>query len=158
MTEVVIVPNRMYGFDSEAYRVFLAGAIDMGKAPDWQNEVIACLQGYNNMAIFNPRRKNDDYTPDTLDEQIEWELRELDQADCVFLWFPHESFAPVSMLEAGLFWKSGKLILGAEQGFYRRRNLEITTRHYNYPFTLHDNLSDMIHELKLNYSMWETGA
>lgn len=152
MVKVTVAPN-VTPFDS-GYQVFLAGAIDMGKAVDWQAQVIDMLQDCRNMSIYNPRRK-EAFTPDMLDEQIKWELKRLDAADRIFMWFPRESLAPISFFEAGLFWNSDKLIVGAEQGFYRRRNLEITMQHYLGDVgTVYDNLDDMVNELMFAYSVW----
>ena len=152
MTKVAIVPN-IIPFD-DGYQIFLAGAIDMGKAVDWQSEVIERLQGHDKLSIYSPRRSNDEYTVDTRDEQIRWELQRLDASDLIFMWFPREALAPISFLESGLFWRSGKIIVGAEQGFYRRRNLEITAEHYALPNGIYDNLDDMIRETKWKYHLY----
>lgn len=114
--------------DTSGFKVFLAGAIDMGNAVDWQSVVISLLSKYEDMVIFNPRRPN--FTADTLDEQIHWELEALEIADAIIMWFPRFSKAPISFFETGLYLQSGKIILGAEVGFYRRRNLEITSERY----------------------------
>lgn len=127
MTRVVTAPDLIIP-DEMPNRVFLAGAIDMGAAVDWQAQVIQKLSGWENLTLLNPRRQL--FTPDTLDEQIKWELRALDSAHRIFLWFPRDAKAPISFFEAGLYWRSGKLIVGAEYGFYRRRNLELTARFY----------------------------
>ena len=141
MTTTIIAPEDI---NVQGYKVFLAGAIDMGKAVDWQSFVIQELQGESQLVLINPRREN--FTPDTLDEQILWELNALDTVDLIFMWFPKDAKAPISFFESGLYMTSGKLLLGAEQGFYRRRNLELTTQHHK--VKLHDNLTVMIKYLK----------
>ena len=128
MSIVVTAPQAYTGDNQTTWKVFLAGAIDMGAAVDWQSEVIEHLSGYQNIAIFNPRRKA--FTPDTLDEQIWWELDALKKCNTVFMWLPKDSRAPISLFEAGLYWTSGKLCIGADPEFYRRRNLEITGKFY----------------------------
>lgn len=127
-------------FSFPVHSIFLAGAIDMGAAVDWQAQVIDALQGIRCL-LFNPRRAVP-FTPDMLDEQILWELNALDSADTVLMWFPANSKAPVAMFETGLFFHSKKLVLGAEEGFYRRRNLELTAKHYGVP--LHNSLEETI--------------
>lgn len=127
MTRVVTAPDLIIP-DEMPNRVFLAGAIDMGAAVDWQAWVIEKLAKWENLTLLNPRRV--EFTPDTLDEQIRWELNALTGAHRIFLWFPKDAKAPISFFEAGLYWRSGKLIVGAEHGFYRRRNLELTARYY----------------------------
>lgn len=108
--------------------IFLAGAIDMGAAVDWQQDVVDAFAGID-VALFNPRRAA--FTPDTLDEQIRWELAALDNADAILMWLPGSAKAPVSMFEAGLFWRDSRFVIGADPAFYRRRNLELTGEHYD---------------------------
>ena len=72
MATVITAPEKT---NVQGFKVFLAGAIDMGDAVDWQSQVIKKLKGQNNLVLINPRRKK--FTPDTLDEQIKWELKEL---------------------------------------------------------------------------------
>jgi hypothetical protein len=127
----------------EPLSIFLAGAIDMGSAVNWQADVAQQLAN-DNYIVFNPRREHFDET--TLDEQIAWELRHLEMADIVFLWLPKDAKAPISLFEAGLYWRSGKLLIGAEEGFYRRRNLELTSERYSLP--IYATLDAMIEALQ----------
>ena len=76
------------------------------------------------LVLINPHRVA--FTPDTLDEQIHWELDALEKADLIFMWLPSTAMAPISFFEAGLYWQSGKLIIGPGSDFYRRRNLEMS--------------------------------
>lgn len=133
MTTVITAPDSV---DVPGFRVFLAGAIDMGVAEHWQATVIESLYGVANLVLMNPRRVR--FTPQTINEQIYWELDALEKADVILMWLPSTSTAPISLFEAGLYWKSGKLIIGAGREFYRRRNLEITAARYGLP--LLDNL------------------
>jgi hypothetical protein len=141
MTVVITAPASV---EKPGFRVFLAGAIDMGMAEAWQEKVIAMLQGVHDLVLINPRRA--EFTPDTLDEQIDWELDGLEKADLILMWLPSESKAPISLFEAGLYWKSGKLRIGAGPGFYRRRNLEITARRYG--VRLYDDLHILVQSLR----------
>lgn len=144
MTTVVTVPESVdVPGITDRYRVFLAGAIDMGAAEDWQAKVIATLQDVPELVLMNPRRA--EFTSDTLIPQIEWELDALEKADTVFMWLPSDSKAPISLFEAGLYWKSGKLMIGAGQDFYRRANLEVTALRYH--VSLFDDLRVMTHSL-----------
>lgn len=140
MANVITAPQAMR--DTQ-YSVFLAGAIDMGMAVNWQSQVIEALVDQPTITLVNPRREH--FTPDTLDEQIHWELDALERVHRIFMWFPREAAAPISFLEAGLYMKSGKLLIGAEPGFYRRRNLEITCARYS--VILWDNVEEMILQL-----------
>ncbi len=125
MTTVIYPPDST---DVPGLRIYLAGAIDMGAAVNWQAQVIDMLPDSNQLVVFNPRR--DRFTPDTQDEQIHWELEAMERASAILIWFPKEAKAPISFFEAGLYWNSGRLYVGAERGFYRRRNLELTAERY----------------------------
>lgn len=137
MTTVVTAPEttRIDGF-----KVYLAGAIDMGAAVDWQAQVIAALADIPDLVLFNPRRAQ--FTPGMETEQILWELDAFDTVNLILLWFPKDAKAPISFFEAGLFMDSGKMIIGAQRGFYRRRNLELTCQRHGVP--LYHALGDMI--------------
>jgi Nucleoside 2-deoxyribosyltransferase like len=143
MVAVVIPPE--YNHHS-GYRVFLAGAIDMGAAVDWQAQMIERLKDVDDLVIFNPRRPN--FSPETLDEQIEWELDHLEKCDTIFMWLPKDAKAPISFFEAGLYWFDGKLLIGADPGFYRRRNLEMTANRYGQ--NIFESLEDMEKRLRLD--------
>jgi len=145
MASIVTAPDLYIPKQEWHHKIFLAGAIDMGAAVDWQAWVIDQLKPMERIVVFNPRRPN--FTADTLDEQIEWELEALEMVDTVFMWFPKDAKAPISFFEAGLYWKSGKLIVGAEDGFYRRRNLEITGSRYSVRIFV--TLNEMLGELLL---------
>ncbi|NWK95234.1 hypothetical protein DM806_06060 [Sphingobium lactosutens] len=116
-------------------RLFLGGSIDMGKATDWQRDMIAALAG-ERVAILNPRRPdwNPAWKPEASDpnfrEQVEWELAALDSADIIILYFAPGSQSPVSLLEMGLHARSGKLIIFCPEGFWRKGNVDITAQRY----------------------------
>ena len=126
--------------------IFLAGAIDMGAVVDWQSYVIDAFKDCL-LTVVNPRRAK--FDDSTLDEQIKWELQALEDVDHIFMWFPKDAKAPISFFEAGLYWRSNKMIVGAELGFYRRRNLELTAWHYG--IYLYPSLDDMIRMFNLNF-------
>lgn len=41
--------------------------------------------------------------------------------------------SPISLLELGLFAKSGKLIICCPDGFYRKGNIEVVANYYGIP-------------------------
>lgn len=125
MATVVTAPDSI---EVEGFKVFLGGAIDMGKAENWQLEVIGLLDASLDLVLLNPRRGK--FTAEMEDEQIQWELRALETADAILMWFPKQSEAPISLLEFGLYLQSGKLLVGVEEGFYRQRNIELTAEYY----------------------------
>jgi hypothetical protein len=146
MAVVITAPERI---KLPGPKVFLGGAIDMGKAVNWQAHVIESLSDQADLILLNPRRK--EFTDDTLDEQIQWELKALEMSDIVIIWFPTSSKAPISFLEAGIYMKSGRLVIGVEEGFYRQRNLELTCEHYKVP--LFRDLGDIVDEVVRRYTL-----
>lgn len=128
MTTVITAPDNT---DVPGFKVYLAGAIDMGHAIDWQSTAIAGLADVSDLVVLNPRRAK--FDDDTRDEQIRWELDALERADVILVWFPSDARAPIALLETGLYMSSGKLILGAGPRYWRRRNLELTADKYNVP-------------------------
>ena len=144
MTTVITAPD---SYRTRGFMIFLAGAIDMGRADEWQHKIISMLQHNDDLVLLNPRRE--EFTPDTLDPQIRWELNALTRVDAIIMWFPKGAAAPISLLETGLYMTSGKLIIGAEAGFYRRRNLELTCEYYG--VALHETLGQIAEAALIRY-------
>ena len=134
---MITAPN---GFDVPGLRVFLGGAIDAGEAPDWQADVAQALAGRKGLVLLNPRRPTLD--PAELDDQITWELAALDAAHIIMMWFPANTVAPIALLETGLYLASGKIVIGAAEGYWRRRNLELVAVRHGVP--LLDRLADLV--------------
>lgn len=103
--------------------LFLAGSIEMGVAEEWQQRVVALLEGQP-VAILNPRRENfGDLGLEAFEEQVSWELDQLEAADHILLYFAPGTKSPISLLELGLFARSGKLTVCCPQGFWREGNV-----------------------------------
>lgn len=117
--------------------VFLAGSIEMGTATDWQSALVARLPP--DVVALNPRREAWDASwRQSIDEpkfreQVEWELDGLERADLVAMWFAPETKSPITLLELGLFARSGKVVVGAPEGFWRRGNIEVVCARYGVP-------------------------
>lgn len=134
-------------------RVFLAGSIEMGKAEQWQERIVATLSaaGSGDLVILNPRRDDwDDSWEQRADdprfaEQVGWELDMLDAADVVVTYFAPGTKSPVSLLELGLCARSGKLKVCCPEGFWRRGNVEMVCRRHRVP--LFETLDDLIADL-----------
>lgn len=142
MGVVITAPERV---PETGYKVYLAGAIDMGEADNWQERVIARLKNIDNLVLVNPRRAH--FTSDTELEQIAWELDAMEAADLIMLWLPAASKAPISLLELGLYARSGKLRVGAEIGFYRMMNVALTASRYGVPLCY--KLEELIDDLEV---------
>ena len=112
--------------ENKGRRVFLAGTIDMGNSENWQEEVIKLFNGpllkEMGFTIYNPRRIEGLKSEDQ-EEQIQWELNHLDKADTILMNLLPSSKSPISLLEFGLYAKSGKLVVVCPKEFYRYSNV-----------------------------------
>jgi hypothetical protein len=135
---IVFKPPAPFELTAGATSVFLAGSIEMGVAEDWQSEVAARLADLD-VVILNPRRDEWDATwRQSRDDprfrgQVEWELGGLERATVVALWFAPATRAPVSLLELGLTARSGKLVVGCPDGFWRKGNVEVVCERHGIP-------------------------
>lgn len=115
--------------------LFLAGSIEMDRAERWQDRFAAALGGVD-VTILNPRRDNWDasWTCEIEDaqfrEQVEWELDALDAADVIAMYFAPDTRAPITLLELGLYAKSGKAIVSCPAGFWRKGNVDVVCARY----------------------------
>eukprot|EP01079_Euglenida_sp_SAG-EU17-18_P008781 gene8781-1574_t len=142
-------PPEPFDNTGKPHSVFLAGAIDMGNARDWQSDFVAALEDHN-VLLLNPRRLDwDSSWEQTLEnkkfrEQVEWEIDAQEYADTIAMYFPGTSQAPITLLELGLFARSGKplqledflpwqtkqVIVACEPGYWRRGNVEVVCAKY----------------------------
>ena len=143
---VIHSPHALPAQDTRV-RIFLAGSIDMGKSEDWQARVAKELNDQQ-VVLLNPRRL--DWNPAWRAEadepefrrQVEWELNALEQADIIVMYLVPGSQSPISLLELGLYARSGKLLIACPEGFWRKGNVDITAERYNIP--VYDSLEELI--------------
>ena len=108
----------------------------MGAAPDWQTKMAAALPP---VTVLDPRRTDWDASwRQSIDEpkfceQVEWELDGLERADVIAMWFVPNTKSPITLLELGLYARSGKLLVGCPEGFWRKGNIEIVCRKFDIP-------------------------
>jgi len=127
--------------------IFLAGSIDMGLTIDWQSAVVERFKD-KKVTFFNPRRDEWDLSwkqvqsATNFNEQVNWEMNNLEDCDIIFMHFEEKSKAPISLLELGLNAASGKMIVVCPDGFWRKGNVEIVCTRYNIPLfnTLEDGM------------------
>ena len=124
------------------YRIFLGGSIEMGKAVEWQQEFITTintvLSGQPNVSytFYNPRRKDWDSTlVQSFEEaqfyqQVNWELDALEKATHIVMYLQPGTLSPISLLELGLYARSGKLMVVSPEGFWRKGNVDIVCSKY----------------------------
>jgi hypothetical protein len=136
--EAIVVTPPAKAFDVPYKKIFLAGSIEMGKAEDWQSKIIDAVQN-SKRVIFNPRREQwDSSWEQSIDnpkfrEQVEWELEALENADMIIMNLVPETMSPISLLEFGLFARSGKLVVYCPDGFWRKGNVDVVCEKYNVP-------------------------
>lgn len=135
----------------EYVSVFLAGSIEMGKAEEWQKRIINELKD-EPILFLNPRRDDwdsswgQDITDVNFKEQVLWELKSLDFADKIVLYFDPNTLSPISLIEFGLHARNNKLIVFCPQGFWKKGNVDVTSELYNIKQV--NTFEELIAELK----------
>lgn len=150
------------GIDSFAKSIFLAGTIDMGNSIDWQTAVVNRFQTAAEyiiwpIVIYNPRRDDWDSTwvqdpmPGTkFNEQVNWELKNIDDSDIIFFNFLPDSKSPITLLELGLALNNRtekKLIICCPKEFYRYGNVRLTVNRYSDNAKFFTNFEDAVDDL-----------
>jgi hypothetical protein len=126
-----------YDIYADKKAIFLAGSIEMGMAVDWQAEVSEKLADQD-ILLLNPRREDWDNSWEQsinhpqFREQVEWELKALERADHILMYFAPETKSPITLLEFGLYARSApdKMIVCCPAGFWRRGNIDIVCNMY----------------------------
>ena len=95
-----------------------------------------CFNKFNNkdFTFYNPRRTDWDsswsHNSHEFNTQVDWELDHLEKADLIIMRLIGTSTSVISMLELGLFARSGKLKVYCENGFWRKGNVDIVAKRY----------------------------
>jgi hypothetical protein len=135
--------------------VFLAGSIEMGAAGPWQAAVERALAA-DPVVVLNPRRDEWDATWEQsihnprFREQVEWELDAQERATLIAMYFDPGTKAPVTLLELGLFARSGKVVVCCPPGYWRRGNVEVVCARYGVPLV--GELGDLVSEVRRRLS------
>lgn len=125
--------------------IFLAGTIDMGNSENWQAALVETFSSSEGRYIlYNPRRDTFTSTPEEMEYQVNWELDHLEKSQIIIMNILGSSNSPVTLLEMGLFMKSGKLLVACEPDYYRHANVLLTCARYNVP--LYPSLQSLIQE------------
>ena len=132
-----------YDWLKDDYKIFLGGSIEMGKAIDWQSDVVARLThskcaDTRNVIIFNPRRNaswKQSITNKKFKGQVDWELDHLEDSNLIVMFLQPGTVSPVSLLEIGLFAaeikaKKKDMIILCPEGFHRKGNVDIVCQRY----------------------------
>ena len=143
----VIKPPAPLALAADECSVFLAGSIEMGRAEPWQAAVEHQLADLP-IVLFNPRREEWDASwvqsiaNPQFREQVEWELEAQERAALIAMYFAPTTQAPITLLELGLFVRSGKLVVCCPPGFWRRGNVEVVCDRYGVPLV--DELTELV--------------
>ncbi len=125
--------------------IFLAGTIDMGNSENWQAALVETFSSSEGRYIlYNPRRDTFTSTPEEMEYQVNWELDHLEKSQIIIMNILGSSNSPVTLLEMGLFMKSGKLLVACEPDYYRHANVLLTCARYNVP--LYSSLKALMQE------------
>ena len=135
-----------YNYDNSTYTIdgvvplnlFIAGTIDVGNSINFQKSLVDELNlsdTVHPIMIYNPRREDwpDSNDNNEIEKQINWELYHLERADLIVMYILGDSKSPISLMELGLYARSGKLIVFCDPNFYRYDNVRLVCRRYNIP-------------------------
>jgi hypothetical protein len=143
---VVFAPHRV-DLGGRGKSIFLAGSIDQGQAVDWQTSITKKLSNLP-VTILNPRRPDwdsswkEDISFEPFREQVDWEQDMLEAADVIALYFAKDSVAPISLLELGLFARTGKMVVACPLGYWKRGNVQIVCQRLK--VELVDSIDDLV--------------
>ena len=118
--------------------LFLAGSIEMGLAAPWQTEVERELADLP-ITILNPRRAEwDESWKQSIKDpqfrvQVEWEADGLERSSLIAMYFSPATKSPITLLELGLFARSGKILVCCPDGFWRKGNVEFICDRFQIP-------------------------
>ncbi|MFL5339602.1 MAG: nucleoside 2-deoxyribosyltransferase domain-containing protein [Gemmataceae bacterium] len=147
----IIKPPAPVHLDAGVPSVFLAGSIEQGAAEDWQRQVEFALDDLP-VVILNPRRDEWDASwVQSIDNpqfrgQVEWELAAQERAGVIGMYFAPATRAPITLLELGLFARSGKVVVCCPDGYWRKGNVEIVCARYSVPLV--PDLTDLVRLLR----------
>ena len=111
--------------------VFLAGSIDFNLKGNWRKRVVETRSDFH---FIDPTCPNhDDLDDEQMQNHINWELGGMEMADYILLNFLPEAKSPISLVELGLYVRSGKLIVVCPTEFYQSRYVNTLCKKYNCP-------------------------
>ncbi len=123
----VVTPPSLY-FPIKGPKIFLAGSVGNGDAPDWQSSTLDYIQTNwteSNVTIYNPRRPSGEFLPEDEAEQATWTISMLNAADYIVMHLTGDSGSPISTFELGLFVDDERMHLSIDEGYSRKEVVEI---------------------------------
>lgn len=125
-------------YEKTGLTVFLSGSIDTPPAT-WQKTMTAELS-HLDVTLLNPHREDWDATwredPSFKPwaEQVKWELDGMENADIMAVYFGPRTPAPITLLELGLWARSGKCVVGCSENYPKRGNVRVVCERYEIEF------------------------
>lgn len=144
--QVIKAPNQYD--DRFTFTVFLAGSIEMGKAIDWQTDLVSHFED-KEVIFLNPRRDDWDsswvqcISNPEFKSQVRWELEGIENADLVVFVFDPNTLSPITLLELGLVAGLGRnALVYCPEPFWRKGNVDIVAEQYGLEVV--DSLEEVI--------------
>lgn len=146
--KLITAPDELNSIEWNKYTpsLFLAGSIEEGKAPKWQDKAIDFLEK-ENIIILNPRRDNwSDLSDKAMIEQIKWEHDALQIADYRLFNFCPDTISPITLMELGWMLPWGKEnIIVCPKDYKRYMNVKVFTDKYH--TTIYSSLDEGLRRL-----------
>lgn len=148
----IVTPPSLF-FPTSGPKIFLAGSINMGDAPDWQAMAIEYIKETwkdVDVTVYNPRRV-ESFTSEMEEEQVAWEACNLQNVDYILMHLVGGGgLSPISLLELGLYMRDEKLYLSMEDDYPRKY---VTSIHYalSGANTASESLHHSIERMKLHW-------
>ncbi|KAJ3436860.1 hypothetical protein M0812_18927 [Anaeramoeba flamelloides] len=152
-------PNKFEQVLKTHFTCFLAGSIEGNSCRQWQSEIVERLKEVDNLVLLNPRRENWDNSwkqsseNNYFTEQVEWELHAQEKCSMIIMNLEPNTKSPISLLELGLFAKTGKMLMHCPLEFWKSGNVHITCKRYGVEMAdSFDELVETIKKRALEYS------
>jgi len=128
------------------FRIFLAGTIDNGESENWQEKICKHFESEEidkDVIIYNPRRSKWDPKKEELENQINWELKALENSNIIIMNILGTSKSPISLMELGLFHENPGLYVFCPEEFYRFTNVKVVCEKYGIKLYKNNNIEDI---------------
>jgi hypothetical protein len=137
----VITPDSLNQNCTASQSIFLAGpthrfGTEQNKHCHWRDEAINCCEAYNfEGTIFSPERSDNFQKSFDYDQQINWELENLNKATCILFWIPRDlQILPAftTNVEFGLFVNNQQkfVVYGRPNDSVKNRYLDCLWKKY----------------------------
>jgi hypothetical protein len=144
--------------------IFLGGSIEMGKAVNWQKELVSKFERVKNLVFYNPRRDDwdvslpQDPTPGShFHTQVEWEMDAQLEADLIVYYFDKDTVSPITLLELGQFGsrsmmmsKNRSVVVCCPKEYFRYGNVAIFCE--THKITLYHEFDELVDHIDRNFN------